>query len=88
MASGVGPRRLWLTIPLHAVLLVVVVLDVRAAVFWAGVGGSLGAPVTLAAAGVALLAAVLLAVDLRHQLLLARGRNGPDDHGSSTRDRG
>ncbi len=82
MASGAGPRRLWLTIPLHAVLLVVVVLDVRAAVFWAGVGGSLGVPMALAAAGVAALAGGLLAVDLRRQVLLAQNRSAHADRAS------
>lgn len=79
MACGAGPRRLWLTIPLYAVLLAVVVLDVRAAVFWAGVGGSLGVPVAFAAAGVATLAAGLLAVDLRRQVLLRRSGGEPGD---------
>ncbi len=82
MASGVGPRRLWLTIPLHILLLVVVVLDVRAAVFWAGVGGSLGVPVSVAAAGVAALAGGLLAVDLRYQVLLGRRRSAHADRAS------
>jgi hypothetical protein len=65
-----GRRPLWLTVPLYAVLLVVVVLDVRAAVFWGRVGGSLGTPVALAAGGIALLAVLLLVVDLRRQMLL------------------
>jgi hypothetical protein len=65
-----GPRPLWLTVPLHAVLLLVVLLDVRAAVFWARVGGSLGTPVALLSGGVALLAALLLGIDLRRQVLL------------------
>ncbi len=78
MARGAGPRTLWLTVPLHAVLLVVVVLDVRAVVFWAGVGGSLGVLVTLAAAGVAALAVGLLAVDLRRQMQLHRDRARSD----------
>jgi hypothetical protein len=69
-----GPRSRWLTLPLHALLVVVLVLDVRAAVFWAGVGGSLGVPVALAAAGVAVLAGVLLAVDVRRQVVLGRLR--------------
>ncbi|MGR6967083.1 hypothetical protein ACU610_21730 [Geodermatophilus sp. URMC 61] len=69
MARVPGRRPLWLTVPLHAVLLVVVVLDARAAVFWGRVGGSLGTPVALAAGGIALLAVLLLAVDLRRQVL-------------------
>ncbi len=72
MARNTGPRPLWLTLPLHAVLVVVVVLDVRALLFWAGVGGSLGLPAALSAAGVAVLAAALVAVDVRHQVLLSR----------------
>ena len=64
--------------PLYAVLLVVVVLDVRAAVFWGRVGGSLGTPVALVAGGIALLAVLLLVVDLRRQLLL-RADPGDDD---------
>jgi len=59
-------------VPLYAVLLGVVVLDVRAAVLWGRVGGSLGTPVALAAGGIALLAVLLLVVDLRRQVLLAR----------------
>ncbi len=70
MARAPGRRPLWLTVPLYAVLLVVVVLDVRAAVFWGRVGGSLGTPVALAAGGIALLAVLLLVVDLRRQVLL------------------
>ena len=66
-----GRRPLWLTVPMYAVLLVVVVLDVRAAVFWARVGGSLGTSVALAAAAIALLALLLLGCDLRRQVLLA-----------------
>ena len=65
MARVPGRRPLWLTVPLYAVLLVVVVLDVRAAVFWGRVGGSLGTPVALAAGGIALLAVLLLVVDAR-----------------------
>jgi hypothetical protein len=71
-----GRRPLWLTVPLYAVLLVVV-LDVRAAVFWGRVGGSLGTPVALAAGGIALLAVLLLVVDLRRQVLL--GADPEDD---------
>jgi hypothetical protein len=72
-----GRRPLWLTVPLYAVLLVVVVLDVRAAVFWGRVGGSLGTPVALAAGGIALLAVLLLVVDARRQLQL--GADPGDD---------
>ena len=70
MARVRGRRSLWLTAPLYAVLLGVVVLDVRAAVFWGRVGGSLGTPVALAAGGIALLAVLLLVVDLRRQVVL------------------
>ena len=70
MARCPGRRPLWLTGPLYAVLLLVIVLDVRAAVFWERVGGSLGTPVALAAGGIALLAVLLLGVDLRRQVLL------------------
>ncbi|MEX5718926.1 hypothetical protein [Geodermatophilus maliterrae] len=70
------PRPLWLTVPLHAVLLLVVVLDVWAAVFWAGVGGSLGTPVAVLSGAVALLAALLLGIDVRRQV---RGRRDPPD---------
>ncbi len=72
MARVPGRRPLWLTVPLYAVLVVVVVLDVRAAVFWGRVGGSLGTPVSLAAGGIALLAVVLLMLDLRRQVLIGR----------------
>ncbi len=78
MARVPGRRPLWLTVPLYAVLTVVVVLDVRAAVFWGRVGGSLGTPVALAAAGIALLTVLLLAVDLRRQVRL-RADPGDDD---------
>ena len=80
MARVPGPRPLWLTVPLYAVLLGVVVLDVRAAVFWGRVGGSLGTPVALAAGGIALLAVLLLMADLRRQVLL-RADPGDDDRG-------
>ena len=77
MARAPGRRPLWLTVPLYAVLTVVVVLDVRAAVFWGRVGGSLGTPVALAAGGIALLAVLLLGFDLRRQLRL--GADAGDD---------
>ena len=80
MARVPGRRPLWLTVPLYAVLLGIVVLDVRAAVFWGRVGGSLGTPVALAAVGIALLAVLLLGVDLRRQVLL-RADPGDDDRG-------
>ena len=80
MARVPGRRPLWLTVPLYAVLLGVVVLDVRAAVFWGRVGGSLGTPVALAAGGIALLAVLLLVVDLRRQGLLGTDP-GDDDRG-------
>ncbi len=79
MARVPGRRPLWLTVPLYVVLLGVVVLDVRAAVFWGRVGGSLGTPVALAAGGIALLAVLLLVVDLRRQVL--RADPGDDDRG-------
>ena len=78
MAPVPGRRPLWLTVPLYGVLLVVVVLDVRAAVFWGRVGGSLGTPVALAAGGIALLAVLLLVADLRRQVRL-RADPGDDD---------
>ena len=78
MARVPGRRPLWLTVPLYAVLLVVVVLDLRAAVFWGRVGGSLGTPVALAAGGIALLAVLLLVADLRRQVRL-RADPGDDD---------
>ena len=77
MARVPGRRPLWLTLPLYAVLLLVVVLDVRAAVFWARVGGSLGAPVAFAAGGIALVALMLLGFDLRRQVRL--GADAEDD---------
>jgi hypothetical protein len=72
VARALGPRPLWVTVPVHVVLLVVAALDVRAAVFWSRVGGSLGTPVALAAGGITLLALLLLGFDLRRQVLLAR----------------
>ena len=77
MARVPGRRPLWLTVPLYAVLLLVVALDVRAAVFWGRVGGSLGTPVALAAGGIAVLAVLLLVLDLRRQVLL--GADPKDD---------
>ena len=76
-----GRRPLWLTVPMYAVLLVVVVLDVRAAVFWARVGGSLGTSVALAAAAIALLALLLLGFDLRRQVLLAADTENDEPFG-------
>ena len=81
MARAPGRRPLWLTVPLYAVLLVVVVLDVRAAVFWGRVGGSLGTPVALAAGGIALLAVLLLAGDLRRQVRLGADPGDDDRSG-------
>ena len=83
MAELQRPRPLWGTVLLDAVLLLVLVLDVRAALFWSRVGGSLGTPIALAATGVAVLAAGLLALDLRRQLLLRRARQL--DGGTRTR---
>ena len=81
MARIPGRRPLWLTVPMYAVLLVVVVLDVRAAVFWARVGGSLGTSVALAAAAIALLALLLLGFDLRRQVLLAADAENDEPFG-------
>jgi hypothetical protein len=66
---GAVRRPLWLTVLIDALLLSVVVLDVRAAVFWTQVGGSLGTPAALLAGGVALLAALLIVADVRRHLL-------------------
>jgi hypothetical protein len=74
VARAFGPRPLWVTVPVYAVLLLVVVLDVRAVVFWARVGGSLGTPVAWAAGALASAALLLLGFDLRRQMLLARDR--------------
>jgi DMSO/TMAO reductase YedYZ heme-binding membrane subunit len=74
-------RPLWLTVPAYAVLLVVVVLDVRAAVFWARVGGSLGMLVALAAGAIALLALLLLGFDLWRQVLLGADPGDDDPSG-------
>jgi hypothetical protein len=70
-----------MTVPLYAVLLVVVVLDVRAAVFWARVSGSLGTPVALAAGAIALLALLLLGSDLWRQALLGADPGDDDPSG-------
>jgi hypothetical protein len=76
-----GRRPLWLTVPLYTLLLVVVVLDVRAAVFWARVGGSLGTSLALAAGGIALMVLLLLVVDLRRQVLAIAGREHDEQGG-------
>ena len=81
MARDPGRRPLWLTVPMYAVLLVVAVLDGRAAVFWGRVGGSLGTPVAFAAGGIALLAVLLLGVDLRRQVLLGADPGDDDPAG-------
>lgn len=81
MARLPGRRPLWLTVAVYAVLLVVAVLDARAAVFWARVGGSLGTPVALAAGGIALLAVLLLGVDLRRQVWLGADPGDDDPAG-------
>ncbi len=81
MARVPGRRPPWLTVPLYAVLLVVVLLDLRAAVFWARVGGSLGTPVALAAGVIALLAVLLLGFDLRRQKLLGVDPGDDDPSG-------
>ena len=81
MARVPGRRPLWLTVPMYAVLLGVVVLDVRAAVFWGRVGGLLGTPVALAAGGIALLAGLLLVVDLSRQVLLGADPGDDDRSG-------
>ena len=81
MARVPGRRPLWLTVPLYAVLLLVVALDVRAAVFWGRVGGSLGTPVALVAGSIALLAVLLLVVDVRRQVLLATDPRDDDRAG-------
>ncbi len=81
MARVPGRRPLWMTVPLYAVLLVVVVLDVRAAVFWARVSGSLGTPVALAAGAIALLALLLLGSDLWRQALLGADPGDDDPSG-------
>ena len=81
MARLPSRRPLWLTVPMYAVLVVVAVLDVRAAVFWGRVGGSLGTPVALAAGSIAVLAVLLLGVDLRRQVRLGADPGDDDPAG-------
>jgi len=78
--AALRPRRLWLTVPLYAVLLAVMVVDVWAATFWLAVGGQLGLTLGGAAGLVVLLLAVLLLTDLRRQRRLHRlAAEGPAD---------
>ena len=70
MRTTAQRRSLWLTVPLYAVALAILVLDVWTAAFWARVGGSLGWVLVAIEAGVALLLAVLLVLDARRQWLL------------------
>ncbi|MGY1671017.1 hypothetical protein [Geodermatophilus sp. SYSU D00710] len=70
--AALRPRRLWLTVPLYAVLLAVMVADVWAASFWLAVGGSLGLTLAGAAVVVVVVLAVLLLTDLRRQRRLHR----------------
>jgi hypothetical protein len=66
-----GRRSLWLTVPLYAVLLSVLVLDAWATWFWTRVGRSLGGGLATAGMVVALLLAALVLVDMRRQWLLS-----------------
>jgi hypothetical protein len=67
---------LWVTAPLYAVLLLVIGIDLRAVVFWARVGGSVGASVSLAAGCVAVACLLLLGSDLRRQVSFGRVPEG------------
>lgn len=71
-AERAKPRRMWLTAPLYAIAIAVMVVDVWAAAFWAAVGGQLGIILTVAAAVVVLLLAALLLTDARRQWRLSR----------------
>lgn len=66
------PRPSWLSAALYLVLLLVLAVDIWAALYWLGVGQSLGLGVAAVAGAVALLSAGLLAVDARRQWLLRR----------------
>jgi Mg2+/Co2+ transporter CorB len=59
VASPTHSRPRWLTLLLYLLLLGVVALDARAAVFWLRVGGGLGLAVALATVTVVLLALAL-----------------------------
>ena len=65
-------RPLWLTVPIHLALVVVLVVNVWAAEFWLRVGGQLGLVIGGAATAVVLLVGLLLVVDVRRQWLLGR----------------
>ena len=75
MIAVSGPRlhrQLWLTLPLYAVALAIVGLDVWAVFFWRAVGGPMGIALSIAGAAVALVLTGLLSWDARKQWLLSR----------------
>ncbi len=67
-----GTRPLWLWVLLDAVLLTVVALNIRAAVFCARVGGSLGRMTTIAALAVVVISLSLAAASLSRLFSTAR----------------
>jgi membrane protein YdbS with pleckstrin-like domain len=70
--SGLRPRRIWVTVPLYLVLLLVVGADIWAWGFWTTVGGTLGSALAAAAGVVVLLLGAFLLVDARRQWRLHR----------------
>lgn len=77
MGETVGPRSLWLTVPLYSVMLAILALDAWTMAFWIRVGGELGWAVVGTELGVALLLGLILVLDVRRQWLLSRPLDGP-----------
>ena len=77
MRETVQRRSLWLTVPLYAVMLAILALDVWTMTFWMRVGGALGWAIAGAEFAVALLLGLILVFDARRQWLLSGPPDGP-----------
>jgi hypothetical protein len=77
MAETVRPRSLWLTVPLYAVMLAILAVDVWTMTFWMRVGGALGWAIAGTEFVVALLLGLVLVFDARRQWLLSRPLDSP-----------
>jgi hypothetical protein len=63
-------RPLWVTVPLYAVALFIIGLDLWAVAFWSAVGALIGSGIAIAGSAVALVLTALVATDARRQWLL------------------
>ena len=78
MPAELRRRPLWVTVPLYAVALFIIGLDVWAVAFWSAVGASIGSGLAIAGGVVALVLTALVAMDARRQWLLGVSADQPE----------